>query len=216
MTPFTLWLALGSAPSPRRSSCPRNASPHAHLSTMYPSGYELPRPCAHLRPALSRRRHRPRPVRQPALGAHGQPRPAARPNPFQNQLCHVSRKCRHRPGWHRHRLYRLHQGRSIPPHPALPLRRPCHGKDRLHRRRGGLRERRSRRSPDSQTLAFTSNCSADKKQDQIFLYSRATGESKQLTHVTGLFDSVAFSPDGHGLAFLFVENATRSAERSLP
>jgi dipeptidyl aminopeptidase/acylaminoacyl peptidase len=69
-------------------------------------------------------------------------------------------------------------------------------------------------SPDSQTLAFTSDCTAgdpDKKQDQIFLYTRATGAVKQLTHVTGLFDNAAFSSDGKDLAFLFVENATRSA-----
>ncbi len=65
-------------------------------------------------------------------------------------------------------------------------------------------------SPDSQTLAFTASC-GDNKQDQIYLYSRANGESRQLTHVTGLFDSAAFSPDGKSLAFLFVENATRSA-----
>ena len=69
-------------------------------------------------------------------------------------------------------------------------------------------------SPDSQTLAFTSTCtSKDEKpgQAQIFLYSRATGEAKQLTHVTGLFQEAAFSPDGKALFFLFVENATRSA-----
>ncbi len=69
-------------------------------------------------------------------------------------------------------------------------------------------------SPDSQTLAFTSNCTGDKAhpdQEQIFLYSRASGQTKQLTHVTGLFDQAAFSPSGKALAFLFVENATRSA-----
>ena len=75
-------------------------------------------------------------------------------------------------------------------------------------------------SPDSQTLAFTSDClpvsASDKtkeanKQAEIFLYSRATGQVRQLTHITGLFDSVAFSPSGSALAFLFVENATRSA-----
>ena len=69
-------------------------------------------------------------------------------------------------------------------------------------------------SPDSQTLAFSSNCTGDKAhpdQEQIFLYFRATGQVKQLTHVTGLFDSAAFSPSGKALAFLFVENATRSA-----
>jgi dipeptidyl aminopeptidase/acylaminoacyl peptidase len=69
-------------------------------------------------------------------------------------------------------------------------------------------------SPDSQTLAFTSTCtSKDEKpgQPQIFLYSRATGEAKQLTHVNGIFQQAVFSPDGKYLAFLFVENATRSA-----
>ncbi len=45
-------------------------------------------------------------------------------------------------------------------------------------------------SPDSQWLAFTSTCTGkeDKPgQAQIFLWSRATGEVKQLTHVTGSF-----------------------------
>ena len=65
-------------------------------------------------------------------------------------------------------------------------------------------------SPDSQSLAFTASC-GDNKQDQIYLYSRSTGKSHQLTHLTGLFDSAAFSPDGKSLAFLFVENATRNA-----
>lgn len=69
-------------------------------------------------------------------------------------------------------------------------------------------------SPDSQTLAFTSSCtgkSEDPGQAQIFLYSRATGEARQLTHLKGIFQQVAWSPDGKSLAFLFVENATRSA-----
>ena len=69
-------------------------------------------------------------------------------------------------------------------------------------------------SPDSQTLAFSSTCTSKEEkpgQAQIFLWSRATGEVKQLTHVTGLFQQAAFSPDGKALFFLFVENATRSA-----
>jgi dipeptidyl aminopeptidase/acylaminoacyl peptidase len=69
-------------------------------------------------------------------------------------------------------------------------------------------------SPDSQTLAFTASCpTKDDKaaQPQIFLYSRATGESRQLTHLTGIFQQAAFSPDGKSLALLFVENASRSA-----
>ncbi len=67
-------------------------------------------------------------------------------------------------------------------------------------------------SPDSKTLAFTSNCTGDKSgQSQIFLYSRASGEAKQLTHLKGIFQQVAWSPDGKSLGFLFVENASRSA-----
>ena len=69
-------------------------------------------------------------------------------------------------------------------------------------------------SPDSQTLAFTSDCNskdAKSDQEQIFLWSRVTGEIKQLTHVTGNLDQAAWSPDGKQIAFLFVKNATRSA-----
>ena len=67
-------------------------------------------------------------------------------------------------------------------------------------------------SPDSKTLAFTSTCTGDKSgQPQIFLYSRATGDAKQLTHLKGIFQQVAWSPDGKSLGFLFVENASRSA-----
>ena len=67
---------------------------------------------------------------------------------------------------------------------------------------------------DSQTLAFTSTCTSkteDPGQPQIFLYSRATGEARQFTHLKGIFQQAVFSPDGKYLAFLFVENATRSA-----
>ena len=69
-------------------------------------------------------------------------------------------------------------------------------------------------SPDSQWLAYTSTCTLKEEkpgQAQIFLWSKATGESKQLTHVTGNFKQAAWSPDGKTLAFLFVENATRLA-----
>ena len=43
-------------------------------------------------------------------------------------------------------------------------------------------------SPDGAMLAYTSTCTAKEEkpgQAQIFLWSKATGESKQLTHVTG-------------------------------
>jgi dipeptidyl aminopeptidase/acylaminoacyl peptidase len=69
-------------------------------------------------------------------------------------------------------------------------------------------------SPDSKTLAFTSSCTgkeAKPGQPQIFLWTRETGQVTQLTHLTGIFQQAAFSPDGQELAFLFVENASRSA-----
>jgi dipeptidyl aminopeptidase/acylaminoacyl peptidase len=69
-------------------------------------------------------------------------------------------------------------------------------------------------SPNGQWLAFESTCAAkgDKPdQEQIFVWSKKTGECKQLTHVTGEIDMPAWSPDGRSIGFLFVENATRQA-----
>ncbi|WP_263376919.1 S9 family peptidase [Granulicella aggregans] len=69
-------------------------------------------------------------------------------------------------------------------------------------------------SPDGTTFAFTSTCTPKSEkagQEQIFLWTKSTGKFKQLTHLTGNIQSLAFSPDGKSLAFLFVENATRSA-----
>jgi dipeptidyl aminopeptidase/acylaminoacyl peptidase len=69
-------------------------------------------------------------------------------------------------------------------------------------------------SPDGESLAFVSDCTAKTDQpgqDQMFLWSKNSGESKQLTHLVGGIDSLAWSPDGKSIAFLFVENATRSA-----
>ncbi len=69
-------------------------------------------------------------------------------------------------------------------------------------------------SPDGQSIAFLSTCTTSGEspsQDQIFLWSKKTGQSRQLTHLTGAITSPAWSPDGKTIAFLFVENATRSA-----
>ena len=67
-------------------------------------------------------------------------------------------------------------------------------------------------SPDSSTLAFLSTCgSAAAGQQQIFLYSPASKQVRQLTHVAGNLQELAWSPDGKRIGFLFVENATRSA-----
>ena len=69
-------------------------------------------------------------------------------------------------------------------------------------------------SHDGETLAFLSTCTGDKAkpdQEQIFLWSKSTGTVKQLSHVTGEVQQPSWSPDGKSIAFLFVENATRSA-----
>ncbi len=72
-------------------------------------------------------------------------------------------------------------------------------------------------SPDGATLAFLGACAPESKdptvprQSQIYLWSKSTGDVKQLTHVTGDINQPAWSPDGKSIAFLFVENATRTA-----
>ncbi len=72
-------------------------------------------------------------------------------------------------------------------------------------------------SPDGATLAFLAACapaSADPtvpRQSQVYLWSKSTGDVRQLTHVTGDINQPAWSPDGKSIAFLFVENATRTA-----
>jgi dipeptidyl aminopeptidase/acylaminoacyl peptidase len=67
-------------------------------------------------------------------------------------------------------------------------------------------------SPDGRSLAYASDCtSGGGRQPQIFVWSKKTGESRQITHVAGTIDDIAWSPDGKQIGFLFVENATRAA-----
>ncbi len=72
-------------------------------------------------------------------------------------------------------------------------------------------------SPDGATLAFLGACTAPAadptvpRQSQIYLWSKATGQTRQLTHLTGDLQQLAWSPDGKAIGFLFVENATRTA-----
>lgn len=64
-------------------------------------------------------------------------------------------------------------------------------------------------SPDGKTLAYIAACGSGS--GQVYLWSKETGQSKQLTHLTGAITSLTWSPDGKTIGFLFVENATRSA-----
>src|ERR1700679_140827 len=72
-------------------------------------------------------------------------------------------------------------------------------------------------SHDGETLAFLSACAPESKdptvprQSQVFLWSKSSGDVKQLSHVTGDINQPAWSPDGKSIAFLFVKDATRSA-----
>jgi dipeptidyl aminopeptidase/acylaminoacyl peptidase len=70
-------------------------------------------------------------------------------------------------------------------------------------------------SPDSKTLAFLSDCQADgenKGQRDFYLYQpEEKSAPRRLTHLHGIADEPAFSPDGKQLGFLYVEGATRFA-----
>ena len=69
-------------------------------------------------------------------------------------------------------------------------------------------------SPDGESLAFLSTCTTNGEkstQEQIFLWSKKTGQYRQVTHLTGNITAPAWSPDGKTIAFLFVKDATRSA-----
>jgi dipeptidyl aminopeptidase/acylaminoacyl peptidase len=66
-------------------------------------------------------------------------------------------------------------------------------------------------SPDSKTLAFLSDC-ADKAQSDFYLAQPgAKSAPRRLTHLHGIPESPAFSPDGKEIGFLYVEGATRRA-----
>src|SRR5882757_4574942 len=69
-------------------------------------------------------------------------------------------------------------------------------------------------SPDGKQLSFISTCSTSDSgfnQPQLFLWTRSTGETRQISHIKGTLTSPDWSPDGKSIAFLYVENATRAA-----
>jgi dipeptidyl aminopeptidase/acylaminoacyl peptidase len=76
-------------------------------------------------------------------------------------------------------------------------------------------------SPDSKTLAFTSDCNAGPSamgQPDVYLATpAATGTlPRRLTHLHGGITSLEFSPDGLHIASLYIEGATRPAGALAP
>jgi dipeptidyl aminopeptidase/acylaminoacyl peptidase len=63
-------------------------------------------------------------------------------------------------------------------------------------------------SPDSTSIAFLSDCD-EPGQPDLFLSHLDGSAALRLTHLQGYVDAPAFSPDGHSIAFLYVEGATR-------
>jgi dipeptidyl aminopeptidase/acylaminoacyl peptidase len=66
-------------------------------------------------------------------------------------------------------------------------------------------------SPDSASLAFTSDCAQPGEQSDFYLSHLDGNPPTRLTSLHGDIDALAFSPDGKSIAFLYVENATRPA-----
>jgi dipeptidyl aminopeptidase/acylaminoacyl peptidase len=66
-------------------------------------------------------------------------------------------------------------------------------------------------SPDSAALAFLSDCENPSGQMDIYLAPTDGGAAHPLSDLKGEVGSLAFSPDGRAIAFLYVEGATRPA-----
>ncbi|MGC2399139.1 MAG: S9 family peptidase, partial [Acidobacteriaceae bacterium] len=71
-------------------------------------------------------------------------------------------------------------------------------------------------SPDSKSLAFTSDCNASpnaSEQADVYLASRASTSvsPRRLTHLHGGVTTLEFSPDGLHIACLYIQGATRPA-----
>ncbi|MHA6205684.1 prolyl oligopeptidase family serine peptidase [Dyella soli] len=67
-------------------------------------------------------------------------------------------------------------------------------------------------APDSRQLAFLSDCATGGKQKELMLADlSAKAAPKRLAALTGVAQSLGWSPDGNTLGFLYVPNGTRRA-----
>jgi dipeptidyl aminopeptidase/acylaminoacyl peptidase len=66
-------------------------------------------------------------------------------------------------------------------------------------------------SPDSADLAFLSDCESTSGQMNVYLAPADSAAAHVLSELKGQVNSLAFSPDGKTIAFLYVEGATRPA-----
>ena len=66
-------------------------------------------------------------------------------------------------------------------------------------------------SPQSNALAFFSDCAVPGDQTDLYLSTLEAKPARRLTELKGYAEALAFSPDGKSVAFLYVEGATRPA-----
>jgi dipeptidyl aminopeptidase/acylaminoacyl peptidase len=66
-------------------------------------------------------------------------------------------------------------------------------------------------APDAQALAFFSDCARPGEQADLYIARSDGSPAQRLSKLNGYVEEPAFSPDGHSVAFLYVEGATRSA-----
>jgi dipeptidyl aminopeptidase/acylaminoacyl peptidase len=66
-------------------------------------------------------------------------------------------------------------------------------------------------SPDSASLAFSSDCADPGDQTDLYISRLDGAAARRLTQLSGYVGAPAFSPDGKSVAFLYVAGATRTA-----